>query len=741
MRTRFVVIVMVLVAGAARAEVRFPDETSALGLTQQKLSLGYDRLTAPPLNDAAFVLSDVDFAWKRRFTEYSGDISGRMLGALGLSARVLQRDSPMLGDLVEAFPAKQQADGHFGAPQDLEHITQERDMPILWGNGRLLRAMAEEIRRNPDPALRDAAVKLGDYVIATRPYYGKKENFEAVGGLFASGFTTCYPSLIDGLVQLGISTGEARFMDEARFIATLSLADSAFERRHSHGRLTAYRGMLELDLATGTRDFVGMVEEGVASIGATYSFPTGGIPEMFDLAYDRDEGCSEADWVWVHLLLWQTTANTKYLDVAEHVIRNHIYATQFANGGFGHFAFTPVNHGGREYRGGGLAHWASDSYWCCSMHGTQLLADLPSWGAVADGDVIRITWLAEMTSTLRVKDVVVHVTVEESEPGTWSVHIASEKPLEASVALRVPGWAQSIRVDGKELAGEQGWVAVSRTWEGSSAVAVEMPMALRAVPMTPGETTPVLVYSGAEMLCLPDFGLQPAFLQSGQAPSVTACADRLVDAHVPALVSNADGKYQQVVLGPMALRLPGACRFVFDLHALSSAEFDALWLDAEKPADLGVTARIQASHEGPYTVALNGVPITKHNGWQEAPTIEAKTLPGDNFLAIATPASTPAPGTIGMVRHGDTTVVTQTEGWRAYIFDTEPQPEQLTAAALEARPTVAIKDLGGYGDAPWRHGPAHFAGTDARWIWPDQAEFPEGAWVVVAIPFVVAQAG
>src|SRR5690606_31290925 len=119
-------------------------------------------------------------------------------------------------------------------------------MPILWGNGRLLRAMAEHLRRTGDPALRQAAVALGDYVIATRPYYGKPENFEAVGGTFASGFTTCYPSLIDGLVQLGISTGEQRFFDEARFIAKLSLADADFEKRHSHGRLTAYRGMLEL---------------------------------------------------------------------------------------------------------------------------------------------------------------------------------------------------------------------------------------------------------------------------------------------------------------------------------------------------------------------------------------------------------------------------------------------------------------------------------------------------------------
>ncbi len=60
-----------------------------------------------------------------------------------------------------------------------------------------------------------------------------------MGGLFASGFTTCYPSLIDGLVALGVATGEERFLDEAQFIGELSLRDQEFASRHSHGRLTA----------------------------------------------------------------------------------------------------------------------------------------------------------------------------------------------------------------------------------------------------------------------------------------------------------------------------------------------------------------------------------------------------------------------------------------------------------------------------------------------------------------------
>ena len=735
-------VVVSMAAWAETSALQFPEAVEPLGLTVQKLSLGYNRLTAPPLDHPDFVLSDVDFALKRRFTEYSGDISGRMLGALGLAERVLRRDTPIVDTLVTAFPEKQQPDGHFGAPQDLAtKITQERDMPILWGNGRLLRAMAEQIRRTDDPALRKAAVKLGDYVIATRPYYGKKENFEAVGGLFASGFTTCYPSLIDGLVQLGLSTGEQRFLDEARFIGSLSLGDPDFEKRHSHGRLTAYRGMLELDLATGTRDFVATVEEGVSKIAAKYLFPTGGIPELFDLAYDRDEGCSEADWVWVHLLLWQATRKPEYLDVAENVVRNHIYATQFANGGFGHYRFTTLALGDQNVRGGGIDHAASDSYWCCSMHDTQLLADLPSWGVVVDGDTIRVTWLAEVKAMVRVKDTVVTVTVEEQEPGSWTVAIAPERPIEANVALRTPGWTQAIRVDGEERPGDGGWVTVSRTWDGNVPVAVEMPTALRVVPVAEGQPTPARVYSGANLLCLPEIGLLEAFAQPGQVPSVTVCVDRLVDAHLPALVANAEGKQQQVLLGPMASRLPGGCRVVFDLHPVSSAEFDPLWLAATPPPDLGVPLRIQAANDGPYVLALDGAKVFQHGGWSESPTVEVKASGGEHCFAIAAPAKTKTPGVIGIVRYGGCRVVTQPEGWRAYVFDREPRPDELTTAALGPRDTVPIRDIGAFGTPPWEYVPGHFASTGARWIWAESAELPDGAWLVFATPFAVEHAG
>jgi len=126
--------------------VEAPQHIEAIGQTRVRLMRAADRLCAPPLDDIRFVLADVSLQMTRRFTNYSGDISGRLLGALNAADPILGRTSPMVARLVAKFPEYQKPDGHFGAKQDLDKLVQIRDMPILWGNGRLLLALAERCR-------------------------------------------------------------------------------------------------------------------------------------------------------------------------------------------------------------------------------------------------------------------------------------------------------------------------------------------------------------------------------------------------------------------------------------------------------------------------------------------------------------------------------------------------------------------------------------------------------------------
>ena len=172
--------------------------------------------------------------------------------------------------------------------------------------------------------------------------------------------------------------------------------------------------------------------------------PTGGVTEQFDREGHRDEGCTEADWVRVNFLLWQATNDTEYLDQAERTLRNHIYATQFTNGGFGHQHWRPLTQGDKAYPGARIMNVGTEAYWCCSMHGTQILADVADWAVLASDNRIVITWLGEVKSTVRVNDQDVTVTTQRIAPGKWSVRLETDEPTVVVLRCRVPKWSPGI---------------------------------------------------------------------------------------------------------------------------------------------------------------------------------------------------------------------------------------------------------------------------------------------------------
>jgi len=694
-----------LIVGAA--------DVTPLGVTRDRIELAFSRLCSPPLADLDFVMSDVNFKLTRRFTEYSGDISGRMLGALNATAPLLGRDTPLLEKMLQAMPGCQKPDGHFGADQSLAtDINQKRDMPILWGNGRLLLALAQRCASNPDPALLETAIRLGDYVISTRQYYGRRENFEGVGGAMASGFTTCYPSLIDGLVALGEVSGEARFLDEARYIARLSLLDREFKSHHSHGRLTAYRGMLDLDRLTGTNEFTDAVVDGCREIRQKYLLPTGGVTEIFDLAYSRDEGCSEADWVRVNYLLWVATGDKSYLDAADGILRNHLLPAQFESGGFGHGTYKPVNAGGAAINGGRILALGSEAYWCCSMHGAQLLADVAGWGVLADGPDIVITFLAEVET--KVGDVT--VTARQSAPASWTVTLVPSGSPTASLRLRVPAWSIEdgkpfMLVDGQPTPVAGGWATIKLPLSGQKQLQVEFSNKINVTP-APGDDPSAAsqVFAGGDLYCLPDAWLEARLRDSEDALEVAMVADRPENGLIPVVVTGPDGTPQRSRLASMMNKPKGGCRVVFKVRQVPAEQFAALHAAAEQEPAAAEPVELRFACDGEIQVSLDGENVYTHTGWHESPLAIVYTKkpqsPGARKVEVKIKAGELRPALIGTIKANGRVYITSAQGWTV-----RPAGSDTVAKA-----TVA--DLGGFGSPPWDYFPGHFAGTGARWIGP-----------------------
>ena len=728
-----------LAAADAKNDLRFAQQVRAMGETAKRLARAYERLDSPPLNDPVFVLSDVSFELTRRFTEYSGDISGRMLSALETADPVLDRQAKIIPDLLAGFAKYQKPDGHFGADQDLDkQVNQQRDMPILWGNGRLMFALARHCLSHPDPEALKMARRLGDYICSTRKYYGKEENFRNVGGFYASGFTTCYPSMVDGLVALAEASGDTRYADEARFIAKLSLLDDAFAKHHSHGRLTTYRGMLELDHLAGTRDFVEKVRGYCAKIAAELELPTGGVTELFDRDYRLDEGCTEADWLWVNLLLWRATGEAAFLDAADHTLRNHILAAQFPNGGFGHRTLRDMKDGGKTWYGGGFEPVGTEAYWCCSMHGAQALAEAGRYGVVTQGDKIIVSWLAEVAADVRIGDRTVHVVTERTGPCTWQVRVESSKPGDVTFRLRVPGWAKTIDVDDKPSTGKDGWTEVVRHLDREQVFHVYFPQEVRLAGVysrepAPGE--PVRIFVGPDMYCLPDVQLGKDILTGNEVPAVVLAAEKPVGGTLPVAIEGAGNARQQAALVPLATRPIGGCRHLFKVRRVERATFDELAGNAANYPQPGPPVTFTFTCDGEFQLLLNGRDIAHGAGANAEQIHEAYASRGANVLTVRVRSKAARPGLIGVIRVAEKLHVTDTANWVASGNAASQPAEWMTDPKADVPKRLKLDDLGAWGCDPWKHVTAQYAGTGAHWVWP--ADYKSPAWYAVRYVFTI----
>ena len=130
--------------------------TRAAGDLARRIDLTARRLTQSgvPGYTEAFVLADVTLDTRRRFWNFSGDLSGRWIEALAVLPRA-GRSPADLAPLVARLLAQQRPDGRFGRT-DLAFTATEtgnEHMALLWGNGRLLVGLMAYWQ-----ATRDAAV-------------------------------------------------------------------------------------------------------------------------------------------------------------------------------------------------------------------------------------------------------------------------------------------------------------------------------------------------------------------------------------------------------------------------------------------------------------------------------------------------------------------------------------------------------------------------------------------------------
>jgi DUF1680 family protein len=409
---------------ACLGQLHAGDLTERFELTLQRVLQG-----GPPSYTRELLLADVIPRDIRRFTNFSGDLSGRYVGALALASLHNSEANDPLRALVNKILSHQKPDGHFGDPMGLTEMADD-DMARLWGNGRMLIGLLEYYEADSRPEVLQAARRIGDFLVEVAP----KFNSPAVrrffsNGRFATGYV-CWTQNLEGLVALYRQTSDERYLKLARQLAERT---SRHPSQHSHGFLSTLRGMLELARVTGEQSYLDQLRREWESIVSSENLLIqGAIPEAFAPSIERDEGCSQADWLRLNLALWRETNEPEYLEQAERTLFNEFFLNQFATGDFGHVSLRETGVGAETAR----------AWWCCTLHGLRAFPAV--FDSVFRSKDERLFYELPLDGESGVEGLRVVARSSLEKDGSIRLQIADSDDRGHTINVRKPAWTSKL---------------------------------------------------------------------------------------------------------------------------------------------------------------------------------------------------------------------------------------------------------------------------------------------------------
>jgi DUF1680 family protein len=417
--------------------------TRPAGDLARRVDLTARRLTETgvPAYTEDLVLADVSLDQRRRFWNFSGDLSGRWIEALAALPRAGHSPAD-LAPLVAKLLSHQRPDGRFGRT-DLAFTAPEtgtEHMALLWGNGRLLVGLTAFWEATRDAAALAASRRLAAFLLAVREATKAPEVMARVEGQGAFGFI-CFTQLAEGLAMLTRATGDPSYAAAAREIVPLLPPRGV---QHSHGYLTTLRGALRLHEVAGFPDMLALAERLYGELVRSTDYTVdGGVLEYFgwgdptsagSLAaakaasgvFPRNEGCGLADFVRLSLHLHRLTGRVDYLDRAERCLVNGFAHNQFASGDFGSRVFFD--------EGVQPSPSVDRAWWCCTMHGYRAFRDVIDDAVVEKDGRVAVQLFADVDfrgtkAALRVRRTPLGLTCQFT------------RAYEGVLAVREPSWA------------------------------------------------------------------------------------------------------------------------------------------------------------------------------------------------------------------------------------------------------------------------------------------------------------
>jgi uncharacterized protein len=443
-----------------------------------------------------------------------GEHVGKWLHAATL-AWVYTKDPALrakLDRVATSLIATQQPDGYLGTYADGAHWAMGKDEKWdVWVHKYNLLGLLTYYTYTSNPAALEASKKMGELLVKTfgRPQEGEtkldlNERSTHVG--MAAG------SVLEPMVLLYRATGEAKYLDFARFIVeqweaangpkiSSQLATTGSVKLTANAKayemLSCLVGLCELYRATGEGKYLTPAINAWQDIAANQLLITGSgsskehwtEPRQFlsEAKHDIAETCVTVSWIQLNQQLLRLTGDARYAGELEKTFYNHLAAAQRPDGAA--WAYFTAHDGEKPYK---------TEQNCCTSSGPRGWALLPSFVYMTSGDGIVVNFFTTSTALLKVNGETITVKQETAYPidGTVAITVTVPKPMKFALRVRVPEWSTVTGVKAKP--GEY-WL-LRQTWSKTQTITLDFSLPVRVLSGTGGNAGKVALARGPQVL-------------------------------------------------------------------------------------------------------------------------------------------------------------------------------------------------------------------------------------------------
>ncbi|WP_129788377.1 glycoside hydrolase family 127 protein [Promicromonospora panici] len=424
-------------------------------------------------------------------------------------------DQQLLNDqlrITALLAAAQADDGYLDSVPMLRNVPRYSDLPWsheLYCAGHLFQAAVAQVRGTGRRELLDVAVRLADHLVAT---FGDGDGqLREVDG---------HPVVEMGLVELFRETGTRAYLDLARwfveargtgiieghgkeptyFSDRVPVREATTVEGHAVRAVYLGAGAADVAIETGDAELLAALDTQYRSMEREKQYVTGGLGarwegEAFGDPYElpTDRGYAETcaaiggvQWAWRMLL---ATGEARYADQIERMLYNGFLAG-VSLGGTEYFYVNPLQLRSDAHADENRSPTHGRRTWfdcaCCPPNIMRTVSSLTGYLATADGPSLQLHQYAPGTITVQLAGGTLRLRVETRYPdeGRIALHIEEAPDAEATLALRIPAWADGATLDGASVAAGS-YTRATRRFAAGDTVVLDLPMTPRLTVADP----------------------------------------------------------------------------------------------------------------------------------------------------------------------------------------------------------------------------------------------------------------